>query len=75
MSSINLFYRSAGAFGSRLTGAGWGGCTVSLVKKSYAEQFIAKVREEFYNVIGAGSNNDLIFVSQPGRPAGIMVIQ
>ncbi|CAH8644514.1 unnamed protein product [Schistosoma bovis] len=67
--------RSAGAFGSRLTGAGWGGCTVSLVKKSYAEQFIAKVREEFYNVIGAGSNNDLIFVSQPGRPAGIMVIQ
>nr|CAH8870748.1 unnamed protein product [Trichobilharzia regenti] len=65
--------RSAGAFGSRLTGAGWGGCTVSLVKKSEADKFIAEVRSKFYSETdeSIGDNNP-IFVSQPGRPAGIM---
>ncbi|KAK4476130.1 hypothetical protein MN116_001349 [Schistosoma mekongi] len=66
--------RSAGAFGSRLTGAGWGGCTVSLVKKSDADRFIEKVLQEFYGTID-NTDNRLIFISQPGRPAGIMFMR
>lgn len=33
-----------GAFGARLTGAGWGGCAVALVEENQAESFIASLK-------------------------------
>lgn len=41
-----------GAIGSRMTGAGFGGCTVSLVRNEDIPAFITKVGSEYLNKIG-----------------------
>jgi len=40
--------RKAGAEGSRLTGAGFGGCAVSLVAKEQLEDFLAQTGKKYY---------------------------
>ncbi|KAH9606867.1 hypothetical protein KSS87_019701 [Heliosperma pusillum] len=69
--------REKGALGARLTGAGWGGCTVSLVKESIVPQFILDLKEHFYRSRidkGVIKNNDLglyVFASKPSSGAAI----
>ena len=64
---------SAGALGSRLTGAGWGGCTVSIVKEDNLEHFIQTVKEKYYAVKFPNNHslNDAIFSSRPCLGAAI----
>jgi N-acetylgalactosamine kinase len=62
--------REAGAAGSRLTGAGFGGCTVSLVEKHEVEPFVRAVVQKYYrDYLGLEDRNfgELIF---PCRAAG-----
>ncbi|KAK3558379.1 hypothetical protein QTP86_017984, partial [Hemibagrus guttatus] len=40
--------REAGAVGSRLTGAGWGGCAVSMVPAERTESFLRTVKDRYY---------------------------
>jgi N-acetylgalactosamine kinase len=66
--------RKAGALGSRLTGAGWGGCTISLVPQHATETFFKRIREEYYAkyVPSALTNiNDVLFATTPGQGAFI----
>lgn len=69
--------RDNGALGARLTGAGWGGCAVALVKESIVPQFILNLKERFYQSRidrGVINKNDLglyIFASKPSSGAAI----
>ncbi|CAB4377379.1 unnamed protein product [Rhizophagus irregularis] len=65
-----------GAFGSRLTGAGWGGCTVSLIYESDIDKFIRYVTEKYYNIKFPNLSKDelenVIFATSPGCGAAII---
>lgn len=45
-------WKVEGVIGSRMTGAGFGGCTVSIVKDEAIDTFIAKVGEAYLKKIG-----------------------
>ena len=45
-------FRKHGAIGSRMTGAGFGGCTVSLVKTEQINDIILKVKQDYFDKIG-----------------------
>lgn len=69
--------RDHGALGARLTGAGWGGCAVALVKEAIVPQFILNLKERFYQKRidrGVINKNDLglyVFASKPSSGAAI----
>ncbi|GER37011.1 galactokinase [Striga asiatica] len=70
--------RDNGAFGARLTGAGWGGCVVALVKENIVPKFILNLKEQFYQSRidkGVIKKNDLglyVFASKPSSGAAII---
>ncbi|XP_066448724.1 N-acetylgalactosamine kinase isoform X2 [Eleutherodactylus coqui] len=65
----------SGAIGSRLTGAGWGGCTVSMVPVDRLDMFLTNVQEMYYKTDSrrAALQKQNLFATKPGRGAMVMV--
>ncbi|XP_006168840.1 N-acetylgalactosamine kinase isoform X3 [Tupaia chinensis] len=63
--------RKFGAQGSRLTGAGWGGCTVSIVPAEKLSSFLANVHEAYYqkNDGSLAPQKQSLFATKPGGGA------
>ena len=71
---LSLHSREAGALGSRLTGAGWGGCTVSLVPAAGLEDFMKAVHDGYYVADPERLNrvSESLFATQPGSGAALL---
>jgi len=64
--------RSAGALGCRLTGAGWGGCTVSLVPHEIVGSFLQIVRKKYFGKVTEEAVGECLFQTSPGNGAFIV---
>jgi galactokinase len=49
---VEIARRQPGVFGARMTGAGFGGCTVNLVERAAAEEFAKAVQEGYQQALG-----------------------
>jgi len=69
--------REAGAYGSRLTGAGWGGCTVSLVAEDQVNQFVQKIKETYppYRDLEGDRLDEVIFATRPSSGACVYKVE
>lgn len=65
----------SGAVGSRLTGAGWGGCAVSMVPCEKVDSFLQAVRKAYYlpDPRKAAMEKQSLFVTKPGGGAAIFL--
>ncbi|KAJ3039954.1 galactokinase [Rhizophlyctis rosea] len=86
LDELTTLCRQSGAFGSRLTGAGWGGCTVSLVPARSVSEFIQTLKTKYYAAKWPGrwdaegnptkegdvSLEDCVFASEAGSGCAVL---
>lgn len=63
---MELALKQKGVLGARMTGAGFGGCTVNLVHKDYIDDFIANVKKAYDQETGKDME---IYVTWPAAGA------
>ena len=61
--------KSGGVIGSRITGGGFGGCTVSLVQTDKIDEITQKYRDEYKKRTG---NDATIFATRPAQGARVL---
>lgn len=64
---VEAAWKVEGVIGSRMTGAGFGGCTVSIVEKNRVDNFIHVVGEEYHKKVGCSAD---FYVVDIGDGAG-----
>jgi galactokinase len=61
---VEIAEETSGVYGSRLTGGGFGGSTVSLVSRAQADQIRESMVEQYFERMGIRSSSILTFPSQ-----------
>ncbi|CDS11038.1 hypothetical protein LRAMOSA03302 [Lichtheimia ramosa] len=69
--------RNNGAYGARLTGAGWGGCTVMLTTEPNVPKLIKAIKDQYYAVkfpnLTPEELDDAVLATQPGSGSAVYV--
>lgn len=76
LNTLTALARSSGALGSRLTGAGWGGCCVSLVPVECVDGFIAALKEGYFAKLFGGLAEvpaNVLFPTAPAHGAAVLL--
>ncbi|MGO8718971.1 MAG: galactokinase [Acidobacteriaceae bacterium] len=64
---VELAARQPGCFGARITGGGFGGCTINLVDAGHADKFVQNVRAGYEEATGIRAE---IYLSRASNGAG-----
>ena len=64
---VSLAWQCEGVIGSRMTGAGFGGCTVSIVKDEYVDKFISSITPKYAQEIGYEPSFYIVNISDGTR--------
>lgn len=64
---VDVAQKQNGVIGARMTGAGFGGCTISLVKEENMEEFIKNVELEYEKIIGYSPTFYIVEVGEGAR--------
>ena len=69
--------RKAGSYGSRLTGAGWGGCSVHLVPRDKVDAVKKAWEAEYYSKMDLTSEQKegAVVVSKPGSGSAVLIVK
>ncbi|KAI9319875.1 galactokinase [Dichotomocladium elegans] len=66
-----------GAYGARLTGAGWGGCTVMLTTEDNVPKLIQAIKDEYYAVkfqsLSSKDLDEAVLATKPGSGSAVFV--
>ncbi len=69
---VDLALKQEGVLGARMTGAGFGGCTVNLLKRDYIDAFKKSVKDEYKKITGI---NPDIYVTRPAEGAKVIKLR
>jgi galactokinase len=53
---VDIASKLDGCYGARITGGGFGGCTVNLVDESHVDLFISMLHDQYQNIMGRSSD-------------------
>ena len=66
---VDLAWETEGVIGSRITGGGFGGCTVSIVKNDAVDRFIETIGKQYQEKVGHEAE---FYVVEIGDGAGVL---
>jgi len=77
LDKLCVIARKAGSYGSRLTGAGWGGCSVHLVPADKVEAVKEAWEKEYYSKMNLTEEQKeaAVVVSRPGGGSAVFVVE